>query len=334
MDIDGFNSAPNLKSFDMEIGYHISHEQFSPSALLGFVEKAEQAGFQFALSSDHFYPWNNTQGHAGFAWSWLGAALARTNIPMGVVTCPYHRYHPAIIAQAAGTLLDMFPERFWMAVGSGQMLNESIVGKPWPQKSERNQALKDAVEVMRRLWNGEEVDYEGLFKVHNAKLYTKPPQAPPVFGAALTPATAKFLAPWADGVITVNKPLEELEEFAQAWKENGGADKPMAMKLEVSYHQDIERAKELCFEQWKTNIFGSDLLAQLKNPGQFEQAAQYVRPEDLNEHVLIGNDADYFIDQIKAYQKLGFSKFSVHQIPKDQAPFFDFFGEKVLPQLK
>jgi coenzyme F420-dependent glucose-6-phosphate dehydrogenase len=316
----------------LELGYHVSHEQFSPSSLLQYVQKAEQAGFQFALSSDHFYPWNNAQGHSGYAWSWLGAAMATTSLPMGVVTCPYHRYHPAIIAQAVGTLLEMFPERFWVAVGSGQMLNESIVGKPWPQKSERNQALKDSIEVMRKLWDGEEVNYEGLFKVQDAKLYTKPAKKPLVFGAALTPKTAKFLASWADGVITVNKPLEELKEFVKTWKENGGADKPMALKMEVSYHEDIKKAKEMAFEQWKTNIFESDLLTQLKNPSQFEQAAKYVRPDDLDEHVLIGNEPQFFVDQIEAYKELGFSKISIHNINKEQEPFMDFFGEKVLSQ--
>jgi coenzyme F420-dependent glucose-6-phosphate dehydrogenase len=315
----------------LKLGYHVSHEQFSPSSLLDYVVKAEKGGFSFALSSDHFYPWSNAQGHAGFAWSWLGAALARTGLPMGVVTCPYHRYNPAIIAQATATLLDMFPNRFFMAVGSGQMLNEGIVGKPWPTKMDRNQALEDAVKVMKQLWDGEEVYYSGHFDVRQAKLYTRPPHAPEILGAAITPATAKFVSSWADGLITINKPMEEMEEMVEAWRSAGGKEKSMVLKLQVSYDPDREKAQKGAYEQWKTNIFGSHLLAQIRTPEQFEEAAEHVRPEDLHDHVLIGNNAEFFIEKIKAYHKLGFERISIHNVNKEQEPFIDFFSKEVLP---
>ena len=314
----------------VKLGYHVSHEQFSPSSLLDLVQKAENAGFKFALSSDHFYPWSNAQGHAGFAWSWLGAALARTQIPMGVVTCPYLRYNPAIIAQATATLLDMFPERFWIAVGSGQMLNEGIVGKPWPIKPKRNEALEDAVKVMKQLWKGEKVNYSDHFVVREARLYTKPGKLPEIVGAAITPSTAKFVFSWADALITINKPMEQMEEMVEAWRGTGGSNKPMILKLQISYDPDREEAKQMAYEQWKTNIFESDLLGDLRTPEQFEQAAAHVRPDDLEEHVLIGNDPDFFIEKIKSFQDLGFERISVHNVNKKQEPFIKFFSEKVI----
>jgi coenzyme F420-dependent glucose-6-phosphate dehydrogenase len=157
------------------IGYHASHEQFSPRELLACVQLAEEAGFQAAMCSDHFYPWSERQGQAGFAWSWLGAAMQVTSLPFGVVTVPGSwRYHPAILAQAAATLAEMFPGRFWLAPGSGERLNEHITGEHWPPKRERNARLKEAVEIMRALWKGETVTHRGLLRIEEAKLYTRP----------------------------------------------------------------------------------------------------------------------------------------------------------------
>lgn len=317
-----------------QLGYHVSHEQFLPSELLRYVIKAEKAGFGFALSSDHFYPWNEAQGQSGYAWSWLGAALAVTTIPMGVVTCPYHRYHPAIIAQATATLLEMFPERFWVAAGSGQMLNEGISGKSWPTKAQRHTALKEAVEVMRQLWAGEEVSYSGHFEVREAKLYTRPPHPPMVLGAAITKETAAFLAPWADGLITINQPLEKLEEIKKVWLASGGKGKPMYLKFQVSFDENRDMALQMAYEQWKTNIFESDMLSQLRTPKQFEQAAVHVKPDDLEEHVLISNEPGEYVEKIATYKDLGFTAVSVHNVNKKQELFIDFFSQHVLPQFK
>lgn len=178
----------------VKLGYHISHEQFPPSKLLQLAKKAEESGFQFGLSSDHFSTWNTNQGHSGFAWSWLGAALCHTKMNFGVVNCPCFRYHPAVIAQAAATLDEMYPERFWLSVGSGQALNEAITGQHWPAKQKRNDMLKESVDIIRALWRGETVTNHGLIKVEEATLYTRPKSALPIVGAAITPDTAKWLA--------------------------------------------------------------------------------------------------------------------------------------------
>src|SRR5215203_2547259 len=196
------------------IGYHVSHEQFAPSELLACVQSAERAGFAAAMCSDHFTPWSEQQGQSGFAWSWLGAAMQATNMSFGMVCAPGQRYHPAIIAQAAATLAELFPGRLWCAFGSGQFMNEHITGAGWIGKPERNARLLECVQVIRALWAGETVTLQGQhITVDEAKLYTLPPQPPLLLGAALTPDTARWIAGWADGVITTYKPLEKQREF-------------------------------------------------------------------------------------------------------------------------
>ena len=173
------------------IGYHASHEQFAPSELLRLVGLAERAGFDCAMSSDHFRPWGTAQGQSGFAWSWLGAALQATRLPFGVISAPGYRYHPAILAQAAATLAEMFPGRLWLALGSGQRLNEDLTGVAWPDKPERNARLRECADVVRALLAGETVTHRGRVTVVEAKLYSRPERPPPLLGAAVTEATAE-----------------------------------------------------------------------------------------------------------------------------------------------
>lgn len=315
-------------------GYHISHEQFSPSTLLQYAKKAEKAGFDFCVSSDHFHPWNHEQGHAGFAWSWLGAALNTTRLPHGVVNCPSFRYHPAIIAQAAATLDEMFPGRFWICVGSGQAMNEAITGQHWPAKPERNERLKEAVDIMRALWNGETVTHNGLIKLENATLYTRPKTNIQVVGAAITPETAGWLASWADALITISQPVEKLQQVADAWKSNGGEDKPMKLKVQLSYDTSTEAALQGAHEQWKTNVFGSEMLAELRTPQQFEQAAMHVKPAEMYEYVNISHQPEQHLEWLKKYADMGFSEIDLHNVNTKQEQFIEVFGDKVLPVLK
>ena len=188
------------------IGFHCSHEQINPAQLLRDVQQAEQAGFTAGMSSDHFSPWSARQGESGFAWSFLGAALASTKLPFGVVNAPGQRYHPAIIGQAIATLAQMFPGRFWAALGSGEASNERVTGDVWPRKEVRDQRLVECVTIIRRLLHGEEVSHEGLVHVNRARLWTLPEIVPDLVGPAVTPETAARHAAWADGLITVNQP--------------------------------------------------------------------------------------------------------------------------------
>jgi coenzyme F420-dependent glucose-6-phosphate dehydrogenase len=314
-----------------KIGYHISHEQFPPSELLKYAKMAEEAGFQFCLSSDHFHTWNENQGHSGFAWSWLGAAMAQTSMSFGVVNCPTFRYHPAIIAQAVATLDEMFPDRFWISVGSGQALNEAITGEHWPEKTERNKKLKEAVDIMRDLWQGETVTHNGLIKVEKATLYTRPKTKIAVVGAAITPETAGWLADWADGLITISQPMEKLEKVVEAWRNNGGENKPMILKVQLSYDETDEAAREGAHEQWKTNVFGSDMLAELRTPKEFEQAGEFVKPEEMDGGVNISSDPQQHIEWLQKYIDMGFHELVLHNVNKKQEQFIKAFGEKVLP---
>ncbi|MGV3540014.1 MAG: TIGR03885 family FMN-dependent LLM class oxidoreductase [Rufibacter sp.] len=318
----------------VQLGYHISHEQFPPSQLLQLAQKAEKAGFNFCLSSDHFHPWSTEQNHSGFAWSWLGAALATTNLEYGIVNCPAYRYHPAIIAQAAATLDEMFPDRFFLTQGSGQALNEAITGLKWPAKEERNNRLKECVDVIRALWNGETVNHHGLITVEEATLYTRPKKKIDIIGAAITPETAAWVATWADGLITISQPLEKLQKVVDAWNQNGGEGKPMLLKVQLSYDTTDEAALLGAHDQWKSNVFGSAMLADLRVPQQFEQAAQFVKPEEIREFVHVSPEPEQHIEWLQKYIDMGFRKMSLHNVNRQQEQFIEVFGEKVLPVLR
>lgn len=313
------------------IGYHASHEQFKPSELLKYVQMAEQAGFTLALSSDHFHPWSEQQGQSGFAWSWLGAAMQATNLPFGVVCAPGQRYHPAIIAQAAATLSEMFPNRFWVALGSGQALNEKITGDRWSAKAERNARLKECVDIIRALWAGESVTHYGLIRVEEAKLYTRPEIPPRIIGAAITPQTAEWLGGWADGLITISHPYEKLKQVVEAFRRGGGEGKPMYLKVQLSYAADETAALEGAYDQWRTNIFESPVLSNLRSPQQFDAMAEFVKPEDMYEYVRISSDPQQHIEWLQKDIELGFNEISLHNVNREQQGFIQVFGEKVLP---
>ncbi len=315
------------------LGYHASHEQFKPSVLLEYVQAAYQAGFTRISCSDHFHPWSDRQGESGFAWSWLGAAMQATNLPFGVVCAPGQRYHPAIIAQAAATLAEMFPNRFWVALGSGQALNEQITGEKWPSKAERNARLQECVDVIRALWAGETVTHYGSVCVEAAKLYTRPEVPPRIIGAAITPQTAQWVASWADGLITISHFYEKLQQVVEAFRQGGGEGKPMYLKVQLSYAADEEKALQGAYEQWRTNIFKSVLLADLRSPKQFDAAAEFVKPEDMYKYVRISARPEQHIEWLQKYIELGFSELYLHNVNREQQAFIEVFGEKVLPAL-
>lgn len=316
-----------------KFGYHVSHEQFKPSDLLKYVQAAEQAGFTAALSSDHFYPWSDRQGESGYAWSWLGAALQATSLPFGVVCAPGQRYHPAIIAQAAATLAEMYPTRFWVALGSGQALNEQITAQGWPAKAERNQRLLECVEIIRALWAGETVTHYGLVEVEEAKLYTRPQISPRIIGAAITPKTAEWVGGWADGLITVSHPYDKLKEVVEAFHRGGGEGKPLCLKVQVSYAQNEQQALEGAYDQWRTNIFESSVLSEFRSPQQFDAAAQFVKPDDMYEHVRISAEPEQHIEWLQKYLDLGFSEIYLHNVNREQQAFIETFSQRVLPAL-
>ncbi|MBE9142919.1 TIGR03885 family FMN-dependent LLM class oxidoreductase [Planktothrix mougeotii] len=318
----------------VKIGYHASHEQFKPSELLNYVQQAEQAGFHLSLSSDHFYPWSEKQGQSGFAWSWLGAAMQATpNLSYRIVCAPGQRYHPAIIAQAAATLAELFPNRFWLTVGSGQALNEHITGDKWPCKSDRNSRLKECVDIIRALWAGETVTHRGLVTIEEAKLYTRPEINPLIIGAAITAKTAEWLGSWADGLITTSRPPEQLKEVVDAFYRGGGEGKPMILKVQLSYHANETIAKQGAFDQWRNNIFQSLVLSDLKNPEQFDALGEFVTLEEVENNVRISSDLQQHISWLKQDIELGFNEIILHNVNREQKQFIQGFGKEVIPVL-
>lgn len=315
------------------IGYHISHEQFKPSQLLQWVQQAERAGFTHALSSDHFLPWGENQGESGFAWSWLGAAMQATNLHFRIVNAPGQRYHPAIIAQAAATLMEMFPHRFWLTVGSGQALNEHITGTHWPSKRDRNSRLKECVDIMRALWTGETVNHHGLVQVEDAKLYTRPDYQPKIIGAAITPETAEWVGSWADGLITTSRPPEKLKPVVDAFRRGGGDGKPMILKVQLSYDKTQTAAHQGAHQQWRNNIFKSVLLTEIRTVEQFDAAGAFVTADEMEEHVRISADPQQHIDWLKTDIELGFDELILHNVNTAQSQFIDVFGKTVIPAL-
>jgi coenzyme F420-dependent glucose-6-phosphate dehydrogenase len=316
------------------LGYHCSHERFKPSELLKLIRLAEEVGFEAGMCSDHFHPWNEAQGQSGYTWSWLGAAMQATNFSFGMVCAPGQRYHPAIIAQAAATLAEMFPDRLWCSFGTGQFLNEHITGQGWLPKPERQARLEEAVEVIRALWAGETVAHRGYFTVEEAKLYTRPQRAPLILGAALSNETAEWVGSWADGVITAAKPRPDQEKFIEAFRRGGGVGKPMYLQALHGYASDYESALQESWQEWRTNLFGSDIQADLKTPQHFEAVAKLVRPEDMSQCARISTNMDDHIRWLKEDIELGFDHIFVHNAAADQAGFIRTFAKEALPVLK
>ena len=317
-----------------EIGIHASHEQIAPSALLTAMREAEQAGFARAWSSDHFSPWSERQGESGFAWAWLGAAMQATSLPFGVVNAPGQRYHPAIVAQAAATLAELFPGRLSVALGTGEFSNEHITGAPWPPKRVRNARLRECVDVMRALFAGEVVDHDGLVTVDRARLWTLPAEPPRLIGAAVSAETAGWVGEWADGLVTINQPREKLERMLAAFRENGGEGKPVFLQVHLAWAPDEQHALDIAYDQWRTNLFQPPIPWDLQTVEAFDEAARFVRPEDVRSGVLVSTDLEQHVAWLQELGELGFEAIYLHHVGQELEPFIDAFGEHVLPELR
>ena len=316
----------------MVIGFHASHEQIHPSTLLDAVLRAEQAGFGAAMCSDHASPWSERQGHSGFAWSWLGAALQATDLSLGVVNAPGQRYHPAIIAQAIATLAAMYPGRFWAALGSGEASNEHITGQPWPRKELRNQRLRECVDVIRALLAGEEVSHDGLVTVDRARVWTLPETQPELLAAAVSPETAAWAADWADGLATVAQPADALRRVIDAYRNKGGRGR-VVVQMHVSYAETDAEALAIAHDQWRTNTFASPLSWDVDSAQAFDEAAKQVRPEDVQKAVLVSSDPGVHAEALRGHLALGVDDIYVHHVGQQQDRFIDVYGDKVLGEL-
>lgn len=307
----------------VEISYHASHEQFAPSRLLTLVKRAEAAGFHGAKSSDHFHPWSERQGQGGFAWSWLGAAMEATRFSIGSISAPGYRYHPAVLAQAAATIGEMYEGRFWLALGSGEALNEAITGQYWPDKSERNARLLECVEIIRRLFEGETVTHRGRVTVVEAKLYTRPTSAVPLFGAAMTEATAALAGGWADGLLLAGNKAENIRPLVGAYRQAGGLGKPVHVQMAVSWDADLEAAANSALDQWSSAAIGGEVAWDLRRPSDFDTASRVVTAKQLSQSLLITNSVGQIGDSVEALAAEGVSTVHLHMVGRNQEAFIE-----------
>lgn len=316
-----------------DFGYQASHEQFSPDDLVAYVQRAADRGFDHVLASDHFHPWSERQGESGFVWSWLGSAMEATSLTFSTVNAPGYRYHPAVVAQAAATLDRMYPGRFWLTIGSGELLNEHITGEKWPVKADRNARLAECAEIIRRLWDGETVTHDGHVTVEEATLYTRPDSPPPIVGAALSPETAAWLAEWADGLITVGTPdVDALDRIVGAFWSRA-PEKPVYVKAQLSYDADEQSALDGAYEQWRTNCVPGDVTENLRTTAQFDAVGEGVSREQVRRNVHVSADLDEHREWLREIQSLGVERVVLHNVNRSQERFVDTFGEHVLPDL-
>lgn len=315
------------------VGFHASHEQLSPSVLLEAVRQAEEAGFDGAMCSDHLAPWGVAQGQSGNAWTWLGAALATTRFDLGVVTAPGQRYHPAVLAQAMGTLAEMFPGRFWAALGSGEAINEHVTGDPWPAKEDRETRLQESAVAMRALLRGDRVDHSGAVTIHEARMWSRPTVTPQLFAAAVGPATASWAAGWADGLITVGHDPEALSEVVAAYGSAGGAG-PRMVQVHVALADSDEAGLAMARDQWKHATVPSEMMWDLEQPEEFDRLADPDDEDGLRRAVLMTPDTAAITGRIAELADVGFDRVYLHHIGTDQRSFIERAGRDILPALR
>lgn len=309
------------------ICYHASHEQFAPSELLRYAVMAENAGFGGIHSSDHFHPWSARQGQAGFSFAWVAAAMQATKLPFSMVCAPGQRYHPAIVAQAMATLCEMFPGRINFELGTGEALNEVITGTGWPDKQIRNERLLECAGIIRRLLDGEEVTHSGHIQIQQAKLYTLPHQKPLLLCAAISSDTARWAGSWADGLLTTaeNKAEDNIAKI-EAFRNNGGADKPIYLQYGFSYARKQKDAEESVFDQWRSNILPRKRLANLRTVSDFDEAGEDVTMEDVKKTIPIFTDIRKLKEHIRSFASLGVNRIVLHNISRFQEEFIEDYG--------
>jgi coenzyme F420-dependent glucose-6-phosphate dehydrogenase len=313
------------------LGYTLSSEENDAAALVAQAVRAEQAGFSFASISDHFHPWTDRQGQSPFVWGVLGAISQRTERLqlMTGVTCPTTRIHPAIIAHAAATAATLLPRRFSLGLGSGENLNEHILGERWPAVPERQERLEEAIEVIRLLWKGELSSHRGRhFTVENARLYTLPAKLPPILVAVAGMRSAELAGRAADGLIGTAPVVETLERF----RAKAGADKPAYGQIHVCWADSEAEARSTALEWWPNGAFKGSHFLELPLPAHFEEAAEMVDEDDIAASVVCGPDPQRHIEAIAEYAEAGYDHVYVHQIGPDQDGFFDFYERQILPE--
>lgn len=315
----------------IEIGFALSSEENGGKELVRQAVMAEEAGFKYAGISDHFHPWLDSQGESPCVWPVLGGIASSTDrIELGtMVTCPTVRTHPAVVAQAAATVAEMMPGRFFLGLGSGENLNEHITGVGWPRAGLRIEMLEEATQIIRRLWSGENVSYDGMyFTVSNARIYSLPDVLPPIYLAAAGPRAARLAGREGDGFISTS-PKRELVDAFQSEGNRGPRLGQLAISVAASEEEAVERARRI----WPTAALNGSFKQELPLPAHFEEATSNVTKEQVAQSVICSSDPQKHIDAIREYEEAGFTRVYVHQIGPDQQRFIDLYTGEVMPAL-
>ncbi|WP_067474407.1 LLM class F420-dependent oxidoreductase [Actinomadura hibisca] len=313
-------------------GYFLSCEEHDPDELLRQAELAERAGFEGLWISDHFHPWLDEQGHSPFVWSVIGGLSQRVSIPVTTaVTCPTTRVHPAIIAQAAATSQVMLKGRFRLGVGSGEALNEHILGGPWPPTSVRLEMLEESIEVLRELWSGKMVTHRGRhYTVDTARIYTLPDTPPPIHVSAYGPKSAGLAARVGDGLVTTKPDKDVLDRFREA----GGEGKPTLGGFKVCWGPDEDEAVKTVHHRWRNEQIPGEAGQVLQVPRHFAGAAELVTEDTVRQNVACGPDVDRHVQMVKTYVDAGFDEVYINQVGPTSPEFFDFYKNEILPRVR
>ena len=318
----------------VQFGYTMMTEQASPQDLVTHVVRAEEAGFDFSVTSDHYFPWLDEQGHSPYAWSVLGAAAQATSqIPlMTYVTCPTMRYHPAVVAQKAATMQLLSGGRFRLGLGSGENLNEHVVGGGWPALDVRQEMLAEAIEIIRALFDGGYVNHHGThFDVESAKLWDLPESPPPIGVAVSGEQSCELAGRLADLMIAV----EPDADLVRAFDENGGTGKPRVGQLPVCHDPDRDAAVRRAHEQFRWFGGGWKVNAELPGTAAFASASAYVRQEDVADSIPCGDDPEMFAEAVRPFVAAGFTEIALVQVGgASQLPYLDWAEKALLPALR
>jgi coenzyme F420-dependent glucose-6-phosphate dehydrogenase len=315
------------------IGYALSSEEHSPLDLVKWAKLAEESGFPYALISDHFHPWVSQQPHSPMVWNVLGGISQTTQkLRIGTgVTCPFQRIHPAIIAQAAATTAAMMPGRFFLGLGTGENLNEHILGDRWPPFPIRLEMLGESIELMKELWKGEMTTHYGeFFTVEDAKIFTLPQELPQIAIAAEGEKAATFAGEVGDALITTSPN----KEAVQAFRDAGGKGKPCYGQLTVCWANSEEEAVKTAHHWWPNAAIPKPCSQELRSVDHFDKAAESVTPEQIKEKIICGPDVKKHLEAIREYVEAGLDHVYVHQVGPDQAGFMQFYQKHILPEFQ
>jgi len=328
--------APKHEAFrrrdELAIGFALSSEESHPKKLVRLARIAEESGLDFLSVSDHYHPWLSAQGNSPFVWSVLGGiatATSRINVMTGV-TCPIMRIHPAIIAQAAATVADMMDGRFCLGLGTGEALNELVTGERWPSARERLARLREAIAIIRELFSGERIDFDGdYYTVSDARLFTRPQRPPAILVAAAAPASAR-LAAGQDGLIATNPNADLVREYESA----GGAGKPRVGQVTLCWDESEDDARRIARKYWATTVLGWEVRSWVSTPEMFEDITKDVTEEEVAKNIPCGPDLSKALEQLRSFRDAGFDHVYIHQVGPKQEEFLAVLRDRLLPELR